>query len=401
MPALTDISVRTAKSTGRAYKLRDGEGLFLLVNPDGARYWRFRYRHGGLEKSISLGVYPHVSLKLARARRDEARALLTGGVDPAAKRKAEKNAQADSFQAVAQEWLAKRGNLDPGTVQRDYDRLRKFIYPYLGSRPIGSIEAPELLAALRRIEARGRLETAHRTKSVCGRVFRYAIATGRAKRDVSADLRGALASPAMRNLAAITDPTKVGELLRAVDGYDGHDLTAHALKLLALVFTRPGELRAARWSEINFDEAEWRIPAERMKKRREHIVPLSRQALAIFRELRPITGGGQLIFPSLLAPEERPMSNNTMNTALRRMGYSRHEMTSHGFRSVASTLLNEQGFHPDLIELQLAHAERNQVRAVYNRSLRLAERRKMMQAWADYLDSLRSGGRVVPFRRPA
>jgi integrase len=346
-------------------------------------------------------VYPHVSLKLARARRDEARTLLTEGVDPAAKRKAEKNAQADSFQAVAQEWLAKRGNLDPGTVQRDYDRLRKFIYPYVGSRPIGSIEAPELLEALRRIEARGRLETAHRTKSVCGRVFRYAIATGRAKRDVSADLRGALASPATRNLAALTDPTKVGELLRAIDGYDGHDLTAQALKLLALVFTRPGELRAARWTEINFDAAEWRIPAERMKKRREHIVPLSRQALAILRELRPISGGGQLIFPSLLAPEERPMSNNTMNTALRRMGYSRHEMTSHGFRSVASTLLNEQGFHPDLIELQLAHAERNQVRAVYNRSLRLAERRKMMQAWADYLDSLRTGGKVVPFRRPA
>jgi integrase len=346
-------------------------------------------------------VYPHVSLKLARARRDEARALLTGGVDPAAKRKAEKDAQADSFQAVAQEWLSKRGNLDPGTVQRDYDRLRKFIYPYLGNRPIGSIEAPELLETLRRIEARGRLEAAHRTKSVCGRVFRYAIATGRAKRDVSADLRGALASPATRNLAAITDPAKVGELLRAIDGYDGHDLTAQALKLLALVFTRPGELRAARWSEINLDEAEWRIPAERMKKRREHIVPLSRQALAILRELRPITGGGHLIFPSMLAPEERPMSNNTMNTALRRMGYSRHEMTSHGFRSVASTLLNEQGFHPDLIELQLAHAERNQVRAVYNRSLRLADRRKMMQAWADYLESLRTGAKVVPFRRPA
>jgi len=399
MPALTDIAVRAAKPKIRAYKLRDGEGLFLLVRPDGARYWRFRYRHAGLEKSISLGVYPHVSVKLARARRDEARALVTEGVDPAAKRKAEKCAQADSFQAVAAEWLGKRGNLDPGTVQRDYDRLRKFIYPYLGNRPIGSIEAPELLEALRRVEARGRLETAHRTKSVCGRVFRYAIATGRAKRDVSADLRGALASPATRNLAAITDPAKVGELLRAIDGYEGHDLTAQALKLLALVFTRPGELRAARWSEINFDEPEWRIPAERMKKRREHIVPLSRQALAILRELQPLTGGGHLIFPSLLAPEERPMSNNTMNTALRRMGYSRYEMTSHGFRSVASTLLNEQGFHPDLIELQLAHAERNQVRAVYNRSLRLAERRKMMQAWADYLDGLRSGGKVVPIRR--
>ena len=232
-------------------------------------------------------------------------------------------------------------------------------------------------------------------------MFRYAIATGRAKRDVSADLRGALTPPANNNLAAITEPAKVGELLRAIDCYGGHDYTALALKLLPLVFTRPGELRAARWIEINFQEAEWRIPAERMKKRREHIVPLSRQALAVLRELHPLTGNRVFLFPSLLAPNERPMSNNTMNTALRRMGYSREEMTSHGFRSVASTLLNEQGFSPDVIELQLAHAERNQVRAVYNRSLRLAERRKMMQVWADYLDGLRSGKRRGLIRKRA
>jgi integrase len=402
MLELSELAIRAAKPKERPYKLRDGGGLFLLVRPDAALYWRFRYRYEGREKLISLGVYPHVSLKAARARRDEARLALTNGIDPAAKRRAERVAQADSFEAIAQEWISKRPDVDPGTVKRDYDRLRKFIYPYVGKRPIASIEAPELLDALRKIEARGRHETAHRTKSVCGRVFRYAIATGRAKRDVSADLRGALTPPPNNNLAAITEPAKVGELLRAIDCYSGHDYTALALKLLPLVFTRPGELRAARWSEINFQEAEWRIPAGRMKKRREHIVPLSRQALAILRELHPLTGNRVFLFPSLLAPNERPMSNNTMNTALRRMGYSREEMTSHGFRSVASTLLNEQGFAPEVIEPQLAHAERNQVRAVYNRSLRLAERRKMMQVWADYLEGLRSGkGRRSMRRRAA
>ncbi len=401
MLELTELAIRAAKPKGRPYKLRDGGGLFLLVRSDAALYWRFRYRYEGREKLISLGVYPHVSLKAARTRRDEARLALTNGIDPVAKRRAERVAQADSFEAIAQEWISKRPDVDPGTVKRDYDRLRKFIYPYLGKRPIASIEAPELLDALRKIEARGRHETAHRTKSVCGRVFRYAIATGRAKRDVSADLRGALTPPANNNLAAITEPAKVGELLRAIDCYGGHDYTALALKLLPLVFTRPGELRAARWIEINFQEAEWRIPAERMKKRREHIVPLSRQALAVLRELHPLTGNRVFLFPSLLAPNERPMSNNTMNTALRRMGYSREEMTAHGFRSVASTLLNEQGFSPDVIELQLAHAERNQVRAVYNRSLRLAERRKMMQVWADYLDGLRSGKRRGLMRKRA
>jgi integrase len=401
MLELTELAIRAAKPKDQPYKLRDGGGLFLLVRSDGALYWRFRYRYEGREKLISLGVYPHVSLKAARARRDEARLTLTNGIDPVAKRRAERVAQADSFEAIAQEWISKRPDVDPGTVKRDYDRLRKFIYPYLGKRPIASIEAPELLDALRKIEARGRHETAHRTKSVCGRVFRYAIATGRAKRDVSADLRGALTPPPNNNLAAITEPAKVGELLRAIDCYGGHDYTALALKLLPLVFTRPGELRAARWIEINFREAEWRIPAERMKKRREHIVPLSRQALAVLRELHPLTGNRAFLFPSLLAPNERPMSNNTMNTALRRMGYSREEMTSHGFRSVASTLLNEQGFSPDVIELQLGHAERNQVRAVYNRSLRLAERRKMMQVWADYLDGLRSGKRRGSMRKRA
>jgi integrase len=388
---LTELAIRNAKPREKPYKLKDGGGLFLLVNPDGARYWRFRYQYQGREKLTGLGVYPDVTLKLARERRDEARKLIVSGVDPVARRRIEKMAQADSFQAIAEEWISTRKDVDPGTIQRDYDRLRKFIYPYLGKRPIAAIEAPELLQALRRIEARGTHETAHRTRSVCGRVFRYAIATGRASRDVSADLKGALTPAPTQNLAAITEPRRVGELLRAIDGYQGHPYTALALRLLPLVFTRPGEIRAARWTEIDLGSAEWRIPAERMKKRREHIVPLSRQALAILSELQPLTSGGPFLFPSLLAPRERPMSNNTLNTALRRMGYSKEEMTSHGFRSVASTLLNEQGFSPDVIELQLAHKDRNQVRAVYNRSLRLPERRKMMQDWADYLDRLRAG----------
>lgn len=390
MPDLIELEIRNARPKDKPYKLSDGRGLVLLVNPDGSRYWRLRYHHQGREKLMGLGVYPDVPLKLARDRRDEARKLIAAGIDPVAKRRIEKLAQADSFQAIAEEWISKRNNVDPGTVQRDHDRLKNFIYPYLGKCPIASIEAPELLQALRRIEARGTLETAHRTRSVCGRVFRYAIATGRARRDVSADLRGALIPVASQNLAAITDPAKVGELLRAIDGYSGHPYTVLALKLLPLVFTRPGELRGARWSEIDLPNADWRIPAERMKQRRDHIVPLSRQAALILGELKSLTGHGVFVFPSLLAPKKRPMSNNTLNTALRRLGYSKEEMTSHGFRSVASTLLSEQGFPPEVIELQLAHKERNHVRAVYNRSLRLADRRMMMQAWADYLDELRA-----------
>jgi integrase len=387
---LTDISIRKQKPGRAPRKLYDGRGLYLLLNPDGSRWWRVKYRFGGREKLLSLGVYPQVTLKRARTRCDEARLLLVNGVDPAAKRQAEKQAVGENFESVAREWLKmQEEKLTPGTLGRERDRLEDFIFPYLGKRPIAQIKAPELLSVLRRVESRGIVETAHRTKSVCSRVFRYAIATGRAERDVAADLRGALRPSVGRHLPAITEPLRIGELLRAIDGYTGQACVAAALRLAPYVFLRPGELRQGEWAELDLDNALWRIPAGRMKMREPHLVPLSVQAVAILKDLRPVTGGGRLLFPSIRS-RERPISNNTLNAALRRMGYTADEMVAHGFRSMAYTLLNEQGWRPDLIERQLAHAERNQVRATYNRAQWLDERRKMMQAWADYLDGLRT-----------
>ena len=391
MPTLNESRIRAAKPTEKPYKLFDERGLFLLVTAAGGRLWRFRYRLGGAEKLLTLGAYPDVSLKRAREKRDDARKLVAEGIDPSAKRQAERSAAANTFVAVADEWLmTKKRSLSAGTWQRDHDQIHKWVVPYLGNRPIASIEAPELLEVLKRVEAKGIADTAHRTREVCGRVFRYAIATGRATRDISADLRGALAPRTTKNYAAITDPAKVVELLRAIDGYDGQPTAAAALKLAPYVFVRPGELRAAEWSEFSLEgpEPEWRIPGERMKMGEAHIVPLSRQAVAILSELRPITGNGGFVFPAI-GGGGRPLSENTLNGGLRRLGYSGDQMTAHGFRSVASTLLNERGVNPDLIELQLAHAERNRVRAAYNRAQRLAERRTMMQEWSDYLDTLR------------
>ena len=396
--SLTELEIRAAKPRGKPYKLYDEMGLFLLVKPSGSRLWRFKYAYAGVEKLLSLGAYPVVPLKRARAKRDDARRLIADAVDPSAKRKAEKIARADTFAAVAEEWLeTKRKALTESTWARDRDQLVKLVGPYLGNRPITEIEAPELLAILKRLEKRGVCDTAHRVRAVCGRVFRYAIATGRAKRDVSADLKGALAPKGTQSYAAITDPAKVGQLMRAIAGYDGQRATHAALRLAPYVFVRPGELRSAAWTEFDLEGAEWRIPAERMKMGETHIVPLSRQALAILQDLKPFTGAGRYVFPAI-GPQLRPLSENTLGAALRRIGYSSDEMTAHGFRSMASTLLNEQGWNPDLIELQLAHKERNKVRAAYNRAQRLAERRKMMQAWADYLDALRSGGKVIPIR---
>jgi integrase len=387
---LTDTQVRTARMLDRPYKLSDGRGLYLLVNPNGSRLWRFRYRLAGVEKLLSLGNYPDTSLQKARMKRDAARTLLADGGDPSAKRKAEKHAQSATFAAVAEEWLeTKRATLTDSTWQRDKDQLFKIVGPHLGKKPIAAIEAPDLLAVLRKLEKRGVNDTAHRVRAVCGRVFRYAIATGRASRDISADLKGALAPKGTVSYAAITDPRGVGELLRAIDGFGGQQTTHAALRLAPYVFVRPGELRAAEWSEISFELAEWRIPAERMKMKEQHIVPLARQVIELFRELQIHTGGGRFVFPAL-GRHMRPMSENTISVALRRIGYSNEQMTAHGFRSLASTLLNEQGWNPDLIELQLAHKERNKVRAAYNRAQRLAERRQMMQAWADYIDGLRA-----------
>ena len=388
--SLTDTEVRKARILDKPYKLSDERGLYLLVNPSGSRLWRFKYRIGGVEKLLSLGNYPDTSLQKARAKRDAARTLLADGGDPGAKRKAEKSAQSDTFEAVAEEWLqTKRATLTDSTWQRDRDQLVKIVGPHLGKKPITAIEAPDLLAVLRKLEKRGVNDTAHRVRAVCGRVFRYAIATGRARRDISADLKGALAPKGTVSYAAITDPRGVGELLRAIDGFGGQRTTHAALRLAPYVFVRPGELRGAEWSEISFELAEWRIPAARMKMKEQHIVPLARQVIELLRELQIHTGGGRFVFPAL-GRRMRPMSENTISVALRRIGYSNEQMTAHGFRSLASTLLNEQGWNPDLIELQLAHKERNKVRAAYNRAQRLAERRQMMQAWADYLDNLRA-----------
>ena len=397
---LSETKIRAAKLKERPYKLFDKRGLFLLVTPTGGRLWRLRYRIGALEKLISLGAYPDVTLKRARERRDEARRLIADDIDPSAQRKVQRAALLDTFEGVAKEWLALQSkSLAPETLSILGARLNSALYPYLGSRPVAAITAQELLIALRRIEARGRHETAHRVRALAGRVLRYAVATGRAQHDVAADLKDALAPVKSHNFASVTDPARVGELLRAIHGYSGHPVTALALKLAPLVFVRPGELRAAEWAEFDLPGAEWRIPGARMKMGELHIVPLARQAIAILRELEPLARGGRYLFPSLRT-RERPMSENTINTALRRLGYSSEEQTGHGFRSMASTLLNEQGFPPDVIELQLAHTERNKVRVAYNKAQRLPERRKMMQAWADYLDGLRAGGNVVPFKRP-
>ena len=395
---LNDTRVRSAKSREKAFKLSDERGLFLLVMPTGSRLWRLKYRVNGREKLISLGAYPDVTLKRAREKRDAARRLIADGIDPSVQRKAERAALAQSFEGVAKEWLElQTKSLAPETISILTARLDSGLYPYIGSRPISAITAQEVLSALRRIESRGRHETAHRVRALAGRVFRYAVATGRAQHDVAADLIGALAPVKSKNFASVIDPVRVGELMRAIHGYSGHPVTALALKLAPLVFVRPGELRAAEWPEFDLVNAEWRIPGERMKMGDPHLVPLSRQALAILRELQPLARGGKYLFPSLRT-RDRPMSDNTINAALRRMGYTSEEQTGHGFRSMASTLLNEQGFPPDVIELQLAHTERNKVRAAYNKAQRLPERRKMMQAWADYLDGLRAGGNVVPLK---
>lgn len=389
--ALTELAVKSARPKDKPYKLFDERGLYLLVERSGGRLWRFKYSVAGREKLISLGNYPDVPLKRAREKRDEARRLVADGIDPSAKRQAEKAAQVDTFEAIGREWMEmQRKRLTPRTFERNLRFLEEFLYPYLGRSPIATIRAPELLAVLKRIERRGFHETAHRVRAIAGCVFRYGIATGRAERDLSADLRGALAPVVTKNRAAITDPLRIGDLLRAIDAYRGQPTTEAALKLAPLTFVRPGELRGAEWREFDLDkeEPEWRIPSSRMKMRDEHIVPLSRQAVAILREIEPLTGGGRYVFPSLRGGH-RPISENTVNVALRNMGYSGQEITGHGFRAMASTCLNERGVAPDLIELQLAHAERDEVRAAYNRSKRMADRRKMMQEWADYLDELR------------
>ena len=393
--SLTALAVSKAKPRAKQYKLTDGRGLCLLITPSGGRYWRFQYRFGGRWKSLALGVYPDVSLAKARDKREHARELLADGVDPVAHRNqlaAEAELEAMStFRIVAQEWLDKREREGLGEVTLAKARwLLEFAYPALGHRKIGSIKTLELLAVLRSVEARGRYESARRLRSVCGRIFRYAIATGRAEHDLTANLRDALTTPKVRHLAAITDKAKVGPLLRAIDGFEGHIVTRAALRLAPHVFVRPGELRHAEWKEFDFEQCVWSIPAPKMKMRRAHRVPLSRQSIQILQEVRELTGHWQYVFPGFHSPR-RPMSENTLNVALRRLGYAREEMTSHGFRAMASTLLNETGkWQPDAIERQLAHAETDSVRRAYSRGEYWEERVEMMQQWSDYLDALKA-----------
>ena len=385
---LTDIAARKAAPRAKPFKLADGGGLYLEVMPTGAKYWRMKYRHGGKEKRLALGVYPDVSLIAARAAREDARKLLANGTDPGAVRKAIKAERieaaavaADTFEAVAREWMA-RQDVAEVTANKTRWILETCLFPEIGNRSIAAVTARELLDALRKVEATGKLETAKRAKIKAGQVFRYAVLEGKATSDPTTALRKALKAPTGKHHAAVNDPIKIGELLRAIDGFTGQPATLAALKLAPLVFVRPGELRQAEWAELDLDGAIWRIPGEKMKMGAAHLVPLSSQAVAILRELHPLTGAGRYLFPGLRTAS-RPMSENTVNAALRRLGYGNEEMTGHGFRSMASTLLNEQGFAPDVIELQLAHVERNKVRAAYNRAQRLKERRKMMQEWAD------------------
>lgn len=408
--ALTDVAVRNAKQREKTYRLFDSGGLYLEVIPtadaSGGKRWRWKYRVAGKEKRLALGVYPDVPLKAARDKRDAARRQLAAGIDPGAARRAEKLslAGAESFEAVAREWHEKIGpTWEQSSAGRILRRFERDVFPWIGKRPIADLRAPELLSMLRRIESRGAVETAHRVKQNCGQVFRYAIATGRAERDPTSDLRGALPPKRPKHHASILDPKGIGQLLRALDGYEGHFVTKCALRLAPLVFVRPGELRRADWSEFDLDKAEWHIPAARMKMRVKHIVPLSEQAVAILRELQSLTDrpiaskpdAPRYVFPGGRS-RERPMSENAVLAALRRMGYTKEEMTGHGFRSMASTLLHEQGWNHQAIERQLAHAERNSVSAAYNFAEHLPERRKMMQAWANYLDSLRAGAKVIP-----
>lgn len=399
--ALTDTAVRNAKPAEKPHKLADDRGLYLLVNPTGAKLWRFKYRIGGKEKLLALGVYPDVTLKAARSARDEARDQIAQGIDPGAVRKAHKAAGAEqganSLEAIAREWFGRNSpTWAPSHADKIIRRFERDVFPWIGARPIGDIKAPELLSVVRRIEARGSLETAHRALQTCGQVFRYAVATGRAERDPTGDLRGALPPAKEGHFAAVTEPAKVGELLRALDGYSGTLTVRCALQLAPLVFVRPGELRTAQWADIDLDAAEWRYTVT--KTGTPHIVPLSSQAVTLLRELHPLTGRGRYVFPSARTAD-RPMSDNATLAAMRRLGISKDEMTGHGFRATARTILDEVlGFRPDWIEQQLAHAVRDPLGRAYNRTSHLEGRRTMMQAWSNYLDGLKNGADVIPIR---
>lgn len=402
---LTDVSVRSAKATDKPSKFFDERGLFLLVSPSGGKWWRLKYRFDGREKLLSLGTYPDTSLKLAREAREKARQLVAQGIDPSVQRKATKSARAEraanSFEVIAREWHASHGpTLAPSYAVKVIRRFERDLFPKLGSIPIGDVKPIDLLNALRAIEARGAVETAHRALGECGQVFRYAVGTQRAERDITRDLRGGLQPVKGEHFAAVTDPKKVGGLLRAIRGYAGTPTVCAALHLAPLVFVRPGELRRAEWSHIDLDACEWRYVVT--KTNTEHIVPLARQAVDILRDLHPLTGHGRYLFPSVRG-EGKPMSDNAILAALRRMGIQKDEMSGHGFRAMARTILDEVlNVRVDLIEHQLAHSVRDTNGRAYNRTAHLPERHKMMQQWADYLDRLAADNVVTgPFAKAA
>lgn len=403
--SLTDTAARKAKPRTKAYRLFDAHGLYLEIAPSGGKWWRLKYRFAGKEKRLSLGVYGDVSLKEARERCNDARKQLSRGIDPSEQRKAAKTAQRilaeNSFEAVARSWFVHVSpSLAETTKSRQLRWLENDIFPWIGSRPIADLTAPDVLAVVLRVKERGATDIARRVHFLIGRVCRYAVAHGIAKRDPSKDIELQDILPPVKTIhhASVKDPQAAGELMRAIEGYTGALITRCALRLAPLVFVRPGELRRAEWAEIDLEKREWRIPANKMKMKTQHIVPLSKQAISVLREIQTVTGNNRHVFPSERGGG-RPMSENTVNAALRRIGYSKEEMTGHGFRSLASTLLHELGWPHAVIERQLSHGERNAVSAAYNHAEHLPERRKMMQAWADYLDSLCEGARIIPINK--
>lgn len=395
---LSDAKVRNAKPKSKPYKIADGEGMFLLVHPTGSKYWRFKYHFAGKEKLLALGVYPDVGLGDARERRAQARKTLASGKDPGEAKKETKRIVVlkaeNTFEPVAREWFEQRKHeWAANTAKIIKDRLEKHLFPKLGQRPVSEVSAPEILSAVRVIESRGTLDTARRVMQTCGQVFMYAIATGRAERNPVPDLRGALKTPVSKHHSYLK-AADLPDFLKKLESYDGALQTKLALRCLLLTFVRTIELRAAEWTEVDLEKAEWRIPAERMKMKEQHLVPLSRQVVKALRELKELTGSRQYLFPNQHNPQSF-MSENTMLYALYRMGYH-SRTTGHGFRSTASTILNEHGFMSDVIERQLAHSERNKVRAAYNHAQYLPERRKMLQWWADYLDTVTASRKAPP-----
>jgi integrase len=402
--ALTDVAIRALKCTDKLQKITDAEGLQLWLMPTGSKLWRYAYRYEGSQKTLAFGQYPALGLADARKRRDEARALLASGIDPARQKQREKanraTSEANTFALIATELLEKKkreGKASATIGKREW--LYSLANDALGALPIADITAPDVLAVLQTVEKKGHLETARRMRSAIGEVFRFAIATGRATVDPTFALRGALTTPQVKHRAAMTNAKAFGELLRAIEGFQGQPTTQAALKLMAYLFPRPGELRMAEWVEFDLDNAVWTIPAKRMKMRREHRVPLPAQVLAILKAIQPLTDYSAFIFPAVSNPK-RPMSENTLNAALRRMGFGQDDMTSHGFRATASTLLNESGkFSADAIERALAHQEADAVRRAYVRGEHWDERVRMAQWWADHIDMLRDGAKIIPMRK--